>query len=117
MSREIKGLAIIFAIYLVGELLSRLMGSLFPGAIIGMVLLFVLLQVGVVNEESIKGICNFVLSNMMMLFVPITAGVMISYELIVESWVAVVVTLLLSTFVVLLVVGVLQQFIGRRWRR
>ncbi len=117
MSKEIKGLAIIFAAYLAGELLSRLMGSLFPGAILGMVLLFVLLQVGVVREETIKGVCDFVLSNMMMLFVPATVGVMVSYEYILESWVAVVVTLLISTFLVLLIVGALQQFIGRRWRR
>lgn len=82
-----------------------------------MLLLFILLQVGVVNPDSIKSICNFVLNNMMMLFVPVTTGIMISYKLILDSWVAVVVTLLISTLLVLLIVGALQQFIGRRWKR
>ncbi len=117
MSKELKGLVIIFAAYLVGELVSRLLGSLFPGSILGMLLLFVLLQMGVVKEDSIKGICNFVLSNMMMLFVPITVGIMVSYEMILDNWLAVVVTLIISTIMVLLIVGALQQFIGRRWRR
>ncbi len=117
MSNELKGVVIILAAYLVGEFISRLLGSLFPGSVLGMLLLFVLLQMGVVKEESIKGICNFILNNMMMLFVPVTVGIMISYRLIIDNWVAVIVTLIISTFLVLLIVGALQQFIGKRWRR
>ena len=40
--------------YAAGEALSLLVGGFMPGSIMGMILLFVLLQLGVV-EESIKG--------------------------------------------------------------
>lgn len=116
MSRELKGIAIILGVYLVGETLSRIIGGLMPGSILGMILLFVLLQCGVVKEEDIKGVCNFMLSNMMLLFVPVIVGIMVSYTLIAENWVTIALSVAASTVVVIIFVGLLQQTLGRRWR-
>ncbi len=102
--------------YLAGEVTSRLIGGLLPGSVIGMILLFALLQLGIVKEESIKGVCNFILDNMMLLFVPITVGLMVSYKLLSGSWVGAVVAISISTLIVLAVVGILQQILGR-WRQ
>ncbi len=117
MSRELKGLVIIIAIYLLGEVISRLIGGFMPGNVIGMVTLFGLLQCGVVKEEDIKGICNFILSNMMLLFVPITVGIVVSYKIILDDWIAVIATLVISTILVLIVVGHVQQYLGKRWKK
>ncbi len=117
MSRELKGLAIIVAIYLLGEVVSRLIGRFMPGNVIGMLILFGLLQCGVVKEDDIKGICNFILSNMMLLFVPITVGIIVSYKIIMNDWISVLATLLISTILVLVVVGYVQQYLGKRWKR
>lgn len=112
-----KGFCILMVTYFAGVALSRLMGGFMPGSILGMLLLFALLQLKVIDEESIKGICNFVISNMMLLFVPVTVGLMVSYRALSGGWVAAIVSLLLSTFIVMVIVGLLQQYIGRRWRR
>lgn len=117
MTRELKGILIILAAYLAGELCSRLIGGFMPGNVLGMLLLFTLLQCGVVKEEDIKGVCNFILSHMMLFFVPIVAGIIVGYKFIVGEWVAVVTMLILSTILILIVVGYLQQYFGKRWRR
>lgn len=116
MTNELKGIAILLVIYLTGEITSRLIGGFMPGSVIGMLLLFILLQTKVVKEEWVKSVCEFVLNNMMLYFVPATAGLMVSYTIISESWLEVIVMLLISTIMVFLVVALVQQFFGKRWR-
>lgn len=117
MTRELKGITIILVIYLIGEVISRLIGGFMPGSVIGMLLLFGLLQCGVVKEEDIKGVCNFILNNMMMFFIPLTVGLMVSIQILRESWVGAIAAMLISTIIVMVIVGVTQQILGRRWRK
>ncbi len=117
MSRELKGIVIILVVYLVGEIISRLIGGFMPGSILGMILLFALLQGGVVAEDDIKGVCNFMLNNMMLLFVPVTVGIMISYQIISEDWLSIILSLVASTVMVIIVAGGLQQYLGRKWKK
>lgn len=117
MSRELKGLAIILGIYFIGEVITRLIGGFMPASVIGMLLLFGLLQGGIVAEEDIKGVCNFILSNMMLLFVPIGVGIMVSYKVLSDNWMVVVGIMLLTTIIVMIAVAIIQQFLGKRWRR
>lgn len=117
MTREIKGVVIIMLSYLAGEVVSRAIGGVMPGGILGMLLLFALLRLRIVDERDIKGICDFVLNNMMVLFVPVTVGLMSSYKALSGGWISATAALAISTFIVLVVVGVLQQYISRRWRR
>ncbi len=88
-----------------------------PGSILGMILMFVLLQCGVVKEDDIKGVCNFILNNMLLLFVPVTVGIMASYTLIGERWISIALSLMASTAVVIIFVGLLQQTLSRRWKK
>ncbi len=117
MTKELKGVAIILSIYLLGEVVSRLIGGFMPGSVIGMVTLFGLLQSGAINEEEIKSVASFVLNNMMLFFVPVTVGLMVSIQMIGSDWVGVSVTLLVATIIVIVVVGLVQQFLGRLWKR
>ncbi|MFI3283401.1 MAG: CidA/LrgA family protein [Rikenellaceae bacterium] len=117
MSRELKGIAIILGVYLLGEVISRLIGGFMPGSIIGMILLFISLQSGIVKEEDVKGVCNFMLNNMMLLFVPVTVGIMISYTIISDAWLTILISLIISTAMVIIVVGLLQQTLGRKWKK
>ncbi len=117
MSRELKGIAIILGVYLLGDILSRLIGGFMPGSILGMILLFVGLQSGVVKEDDVKGVCNFMLSNMMLLFVPVTVGIMVSYTHIAENWISIVLCVAASTAIVIIFVGLFQQTLSRRWKK
>lgn len=117
MSKELKGLAIILGIYFIGEVISRLIGGFMPASVVGMLILFVLLQVGVVAEDSVKGVCNFILNNMMLLFVPVGVGIMSSYKTLSSNLLGASCIIIITTLIVMISVALIQQFLGKRWRR
>ena len=59
-------LGIILGIWAVGELISSLISNIItmPGTIIGMIILFLLLQFKIMKEETIKDVADFLLGNM-----------------------------------------------------
>lgn len=117
MSKPFKGATIILSLYLLGDVASRLIGGFMPGSILGMLALLAMLQMGVVKEEDIRSVATFVLNNMMLFFIPVTVGLMTSIDLVSSSWMGVVAAILISTILVMAIVGIVQQIIGRKWRR
>lgn len=116
MTQGLKGILIILLVYLLGEITSRLIGGFMPGSVIGMVYLFTALQLGIIKEEQVKSICDFVLGNMMLYFVPVTVGLIVSYHIIAESWIVIVLMLIASTLMVFIIVALIQQFLAKRWK-
>lgn len=106
------GLLYILVAYAVGEGLSLLIGGFIPGSIIGMLLLFLALQSGLIKAETVKGAAKFLLDNLMLFFIPACVGLMVSYKLIEGHWLGVSVILVVVTFAVLAVVGLIQQKMG-----
>ncbi len=117
MTRELKGLTIIITIYLIGQTLSRILGGFMPGNVLGMLILFALLQYNIINVESVKSVCEFILKNMLILFVPSNAGIMVNYHLIKNDWVSIITVVIISTILVMIVVGHLQQYLSKRWEK
>lgn len=105
------------AIYVLSEVLSRCIGGFMPASVVGMLLLFGGLQTKVIKEEDVKGVCNFILSNMMLFFVPVTVGIMVTWAVVADNWLNVILTMVLSTIVVMVVVGLIQQKIGEKWKK
>ncbi|MBQ4278827.1 MAG: CidA/LrgA family protein [Rikenellaceae bacterium] len=108
------GIFYLLLFYLLGNLLSALMNGFVPGSVLGMLLLFAALLAGVVNPAHLRKPARFLLDNMMLFFVPVAVGLMAAYDLIRGHLGAIIVSLLLSTLVVLVVVGIMQQKLGRR---
>lgn len=75
-------LAVIFSIALAGEAVSALLPVAMPGSVLAMVIMFALLCLGVVREESISQVADFLVSHMAILFIPITVGVIEIYPMI-----------------------------------
>lgn len=117
MTRELKGMVMIISIYLLGQIISRLIGGFMPGNVLGMFILFGLLQYNIVKEEDIKGVCNFILKNMLVLFIPISVGIIVNYQLIANDWLSLITIVILSTILVMVVVGHLQQYLSKRWEK
>jgi len=110
----IAGLAILFSFLAVGEGVSRLAGIPIPGSVLGMILLAAALKLGVVKPGSVQAAADALLDNLSLLFVPAGVGLMLYFDLLAESWLAVLAAWLPSTFLVLTAVGVLQQRFERR---
>lgn len=108
------GLLYILGFYAAGELLSRLAGGFVSGGVIGMVLLFAALACGVVKPERVRDVSRMLLGNMSLFFIPLGVGIIASYGLLADNIWSIVVAAAVSTLLVIAVVGIVQQKIGRR---
>ncbi|MFT6590364.1 MAG: holin-like protein [Rhodoferax sp.] len=94
----LRGLAWLLALQSVGELLARGLSMPFPGPVIGMVLLLVVLQWPAVREP-VAACASFLLSHLSLLFVPVGVGVMTHLGLIGQYGVRILVVIGLSTLI------------------
>ena len=83
-----------------GPLLFR-----FPGSIIGMLILFVLLALQIMPPQWVNPGCNILIRYMALLFVPIGVGVMQYWDLLRAQLGPVVISCAISTLVVFVVVS------------
>lgn len=84
-----KQLVLITAFTLVGELASfglRQVGFAFPGALIGMILLFLFLLIGWVKVDSIHEVGQWFIDNMGIFFVPASIAILNQVELLSQIW-------------------------------
>lgn len=107
-----KGLFYILAAYLLGEVFSILIGRFLPASVLGMLILFVALRCKAVKLRDIKIPSRLLLDNMILFFVPVVVGLMSTYVLALEHLWAILVSVLLSTMMVIVVVGHTQQNLG-----
>lgn len=107
-----KGVFYILLSYLCGELISLLIGRFIPGSVLGMLVLFGALQSGAIKSDDVKSFASLLLDNMMLFFVPISVGLMTTFALIGSNLWTITVILIVTTLLVIAVVGWLQQKIG-----
>lgn len=100
-------LGIIFGIWAVGELISSLCSSFIkiPGTIVGMIMLFLLLQFKIIKEETIKDVADFLLSNMSIFFVPAGVSLINSLGLIGDNMVVLLLSVTVATMIIMLATG------------
>lgn len=99
------GLFYILLFWLAGNALSRLTGNYVSGNIIGMLLLFLALNLRWVKAETVRPAARFLLGTMALFFVPFGVGLMVSYRTILDNLWAVVISGIVSTVLVLLTGG------------
>ena len=100
---------IIFGCLALGELVVWLTGITIPSSIIGMLLLAALLQMKVIKLEWVKGMSDFLISNMGFFFVPPGVALMLYLDLIKAEFLPRAVATVVSTVLVLIVTGWTHQ--------
>ncbi len=103
----------ILVYWLCGEVVAKLTGNVVPGNVIGMMLLFCALQMGVVKAESVREVSEFLTKNMAIMFLPPGVGLIVAYPVLKEHWLTITLAMVLSTMAVLVVVGKLQDKFGK----
>ena len=100
-------LGIILGIWAVGELVSSLLSNIItmPGTIIGMIILFLLLQFKIMKEETIKDVADFLLGNMAIFFVPAGVSLINSLGLITENMLILLLSGTVATIIIMIVTG------------
>ncbi|MDD7756430.1 MAG: CidA/LrgA family protein, partial [Clostridiales bacterium] len=76
-----------------------------PGTIIGMIILFLLLQFKIMKEETIKDVADFLLGNMAIFFVPAGVSLINSLGLITENMLVLLLSGTVATIIIMIVTG------------
>jgi holin-like protein len=109
----IRQCLIIFGCLAIGELMVWLTGITIPSSILGMLLLAALLEMRLIKLEWVKGMADFLISNMGFFFVPPGVALMLYLDLIKAELVPIVVATVVSTVLVLIVTGWTHQLFKR----
>ncbi len=110
----IRQCAILFGCLAAGELIVRLTDIPLPASVVGMLLLTLLLQLGVVKLSWVQGMSEFLVANIGFFFVPAGVGLMLHFGVISKSFLPIVIATVLSTVLVLVTTGWIHQLV-RRW--
>ncbi|WP_028589844.1 CidA/LrgA family protein [Paenibacillus massiliensis] len=97
--------------------MNALMGWLhwpIPGSIVGMLLLFILLQTRVIRLSWIEIGASWLLAELLLFFIPSAVGVMDYLPLLEHDGMSILFIVLLGTFIVMAVTGLVATFISKR---
>lgn len=90
-------IGLVFGICLLGQIVAALLPIAFPGSVISMVLLFLLLLFKVVRVDHIQKKADFLLKNMAFFFIPAGVGIVAQFDAIKNSIPALLVVVVLTT--------------------
>ncbi len=110
----IRQCAILFGCLALGELVVYLTQVPLPSSIIGMLILTLLLKLGWVKLEWIRGLSDFLVANIGLFFVPPGVALMLYFNLIKEELFPILGATILSTLIVLVVTGWVHQFVNKK---
>ncbi|MFT5117638.1 MAG: holin-like protein [Kiritimatiellia bacterium] len=96
------GFFIIMSCQLIGELMVLFSGFPVPGAILGMIILFVGLSIKGEVHNSLDEVANVLIKNLGLLFVPAGAGVSSYTALMAKQWDVILIASVTSTVLTLL---------------
>ncbi len=107
----IKQLSWIFLFSLIGEVLSILIASFIaiPGSVIGLVLLFLALQLNVLKVEQVDEVGTWLTSNMGIFFVPAGVGLMTNFGVLANTWWQLLIIMVVTTILMMIFVGKVVQ--------
>ncbi len=109
----VKQCAILFGCLALGEFIVWLTGIKLPASILGMLLLTTFLHLGWIKLAWVKGIADFLVSNMGFFFVPPGVALMLYADLIAAEFWPIVIATVVSTILVLVVTGHVHQWVRR----
>lgn len=106
----LRGIAIVVALYLLGTLLHRV-GVPIPGGVLGLLLFYAALAAGLVRLQWVERAANLLLRHMVLLFVPLTVGLMEMGHVLSRQAFALTASLVVSFLAVLLTTGLMGRWL------
>ena len=110
----LKAVLIIFAFLMAGEMLKYGIGIPIPGNILGMVLIFIFLQLEWIKLEQVKPASDKLLQFLPLFFIPYGVGLMVSFDLLAAHLLLVLGVTVISTILTLYFSGLVLQKLEKR---
>lgn len=111
--KYLRQLMIILIPYLIGTVLQLTLNLPIPGAVIGLILLFLGLQTGMVKAYMIEEVCEFLLSNMSFFFIPAGVGLMTAFGVLKGKWIPFIIIVVISTCLVWIVTAFVVKLLRK----
>lgn len=102
---KLIGFLIVFGCLFVGEMVIFVTKLPLPPSIIGLLVLFGLLQSGIVKLSMVQDLAKTLLDYLAFLVVPVCISIMQYLDVIGDEWVAILLGTCVSTFIVIAVTG------------
>lgn len=109
----ISALSALLLFQLAGEVLARWLVLPIPGPVIGMLLLFIFLALRGGPNEDLRTTSQNLLQHLSLLFVPAGTGIMLHLHRVGDEWLALTLSLLLSTLLTLAVTALVMKLCQR----
>ncbi|MEH7273587.1 CidA/LrgA family protein [Neobacillus vireti] len=100
--------------YLAGTIIHNLFHLVIPGSIIGLILLFLCLYLKIIPVKFIENGAGFLLSILMLFFIPATVGIMNYSSLLSFHGALFIAVVLLSTIFTIVAAGIAGQYFERK---
>lgn len=107
--RITRDFLVILACFKAGTAISAILPFRFPDSIIGMLLLFLLLNLQVVKLQWVEMGAGVLLKHMALLFIPVAVGLLGYIDTFMSSLGAIIINVFLGLVLILLIVGRLFQ--------
>lgn len=110
----LNGITILLIYQLVGEVSVMLLRIPIPGPVLGMIMLFLTLLLRGRSDDSLDSVSTSLLSHLSLLFVPAGVGMMVHFDRIVNEWMPISLTLLLSTIITMMASAAIMLLLKKR---
>lgn len=107
-------ICILFIFSYIGTVIQNLFHLVIPGSIIALLLLFICLCLKIVPVKYIENGAGFLLSTLMLFFIPSTVGIMNYPSLLSIQGALLVAAVLLSTIITIAIAGTASQFFEKK---
>ena len=109
----IYAITLFFVCQLAGEVIVRAIDITFPGPVLGMGLLFIVVSLRGRSSKAIDAVADTLLANLSLLFVPAAVGVVQQVGVIRENWLAISAALVFSSVLTLTVTVYVFRIVAR----
>lgn len=106
-----KEIMYILIFSLIGELISNIIKLPIPGSVIGMIILFIFLELKLIHMKKIEKVGEFLIENLGILFVPAGVGIMVKFNFIKEIWLSFFVIAIITTVISLIITVKIVEFV------
>ena len=110
----LRQFAIILFVSFLGEILHILIPLPVPASVYGLLLMFTALCTGVLKQEQVREVADFLIEIMPVMFIPAAAGLLDAWPVLQAIWIPVILITVVTTVLVMVVTGRVTQHMIRR---